>query len=553
VALTDSFLGARVLTSTDGYAWTKPTLSGGAPDVALTFGNNLFVAVGSFGNVSTSPDGIAWTARSNCGSLCLEDLLSVTWSGSGFAAVGEIGMVFTSPDGISWTRRTTPLGTAFGTNFRSAASSGSVFVAGGIAGSPLRGAIVYSTDGGVNWNTATVTPVSDFEFSRVIWDGTRFLATSFGGGVSGTWTSTNGSSWTQLTTNLAAFRLTPTGSGYVGTNGVGGVMTSSDAITWSPLTYNFVYPVITDILWMADRSEYLVVGGVTSGAFIATSTDTTTWHMRFTSDQMTSALWDGSRFVAIDFNGRVCTSADGVSWASDRTIPYTGGGTSTHMDIAWSGSRYVVVGSAGRIAISTDAITWTTPATYNAITWFVSVVWTGGEFAAITSDGGFYRSTDGTAWPPLATPIASSANLKDLAWSSTLSRYVAVASGGNVYYSDNGTTWTARTAATTNTLRSVIWAGTQFVAVGDSGTIVTSPDGDAWTSRSIASGPTFNAIAWVNSQLVAGANGGRVFVSGDGVSWTEETTDTTSAFMAVAASPTRVVAMGQTGRIVSRP
>jgi photosystem II stability/assembly factor-like uncharacterized protein len=196
---------------------------------------------------------------------------------------------------------------------------------------------------------------------------------------------------------------------------------------------------------------------------------------------------------------------------------------------------------------------WDTPATYNALTWFVSLIWTGGEFATITFDGGFYRSIDGTSWPTLATPIASNANLKDLAWSSTLSRYVAVASSGNIYFSDNGTTWTARPAAAPNNLRSVTWAGTQFVAVGDSGTIVTSPDGSTWTNRSIASGPTFNAVAWVNdSQLVAAANGGRVFVSGDGVSWTEQTTDTTFALSAIAASPTRVVAMGDKGRIVSR-
>jgi hypothetical protein len=556
VALTDSFTSSeRVLTSTDGYSWTKPTLTGTPPDVALTFGNNLFVAVGTRGGISTSPDGITWTARSSCGFGCLDDLLSVAWSGSGFAAVGEIGMVFTSPDGITWTSRSTPLGTGSSTKFRSVASSGSVFVAAGMRGDTFRGAIIYSTDGGVNWNVATVTPVSDFEFHRVIWDGSRFLATSSGSGVAGIWTSTDGASWTRLSTTSYINRITRTGTGYIATNGVSAMLTSTDAITWSePVSapYNFVYPSIKEILWMADRSEAMVVGGESQSGFIATSTstDATTWHARFTSDAFTSVLWDGSRFVAIDKNGRIYTSPDGVSWASQGIVP-NDGTLRIHGDIVWSGSRYVVVATHGRIISSTDLTTWGNAALYNALTNFVSATWNGTEFAAITS-GGFYRSSDGISWPALATASVGS-NLKDLAWSSALSRYVIVASGGNIYFSDNGTTWTTRAAAAPNNLRSVIWAGSQFVAVGDLGTIVTSPDGDAWTNRSIASGPTFNAVAYVNGQLIAAGSGGRIFVSSDAISWFESPSGTTRALLAIAASPSRVVAMGDTGDIVSRP
>jgi len=110
------------------------------------------------------------------------------------------------------------------------------------------------------------------------------------------------------------------------TNGVSAMLTSTDAVTWSaPVSapYNFVYPSIREILWLADRNEYLVVGGETESGFIATSTttDATVWHARFTSDPFTSVLWDGSRFIAIDDNGRVYTSADGVSWASQGIVP----------------------------------------------------------------------------------------------------------------------------------------------------------------------------------------------------------------------------------------
>jgi len=546
VALTDSFAsGGTVLTSTDGYSWTNPAYTGSPPYRDIVFGNSQFVAVGTFGIIATSPDGLAWTKRSDCGLFCLDDLFSIAWSGSGYAAVGENGMVFTSSDGTSWTSRATPLGASTSTVLRRVASSGTVFVASGHVATTIKGAIIYSTNGGVTWTSATITPTTGYEFDNVAWDGSRFLATAFGS-PAGIWTSTDGASWTQLTTNLIS-RLTPAGAGYIGTNGVGAILTSSDAVTWT-LTYNFVYPSISDILWMADRNEYLAVGGVTSGGFIATSTDAATWNARLASDKLTSVLWDGSKFLAIDFNGRLYTSVDGLSWASDRIIP-NDGVLRTHTDIAWSGSRYVVVASS-RILSSTDGMSWGNPF-FSSGTEFVSVIWSGAEFAAISYNGAIFRSSDGISWPPVGTSIASNASLADLARSST--RYVAVAAGGNVYFSDDGIAWTARPAAAPNNLRSVTWTGSQFVAVGEAGTIVTSADGDSWTNRSIASGPTFNAVAMANTQLVAAANGGRIFVSSNGVSWTEETTDTTLALFALAASPTRVVAMGQTGRIVSRP
>src|SRR5262249_35102441 len=157
------FPTTTVLTSGDGHSWTMPAFTGSPPSGDITFGNGLFVAAGGLGVIATSPDGVAWTKRSDCGFPCLNDLLAVPWSGSAFVAVGEAGMVFSSSDGTTWTSRTTPLGTGSNTRFRRVASSGSVFVAAGIRGDTLRGAIVYSSDG-ATWNVASVTPISDFEF-----------------------------------------------------------------------------------------------------------------------------------------------------------------------------------------------------------------------------------------------------------------------------------------------------------------------------------------------------------------------------------------------------
>src|SRR5688572_19372451 len=237
VAISDDFTSAnRVLRSTDAHTWSHATITGTPPPFEdLVFGNNLFVAVGSFAQVVTSPDGLAWTSRSSC--ACLDDLLSVAWSGSAFVAVGEAGIVRRSSDGITWTAPTTPPALTAGTltKLRSVATSGTTFVAVGADAGTLDGAIVYSLNGGVDWATATVTPPSDFEFEKVAWDGARFIAHSFGIDEGGIWSSADGTSWTRLTENLIT-ELTPTpgaGAAYIGHNGVAAMKTSNDAITWT--------------------------------------------------------------------------------------------------------------------------------------------------------------------------------------------------------------------------------------------------------------------------------------------------------------------------------
>ena len=552
VALTEENLlpGRRVLTSSDGHTWSHPSYTGSPSFGDIVFGNGLFVAVGdSPVQVATSPDGVTWTTRLN--SFGGPDLYSVAWSGSAFVAVGEGGFVRRSSDGVTWTAPTTPpvLGAGTLSQLRSVAGDGVHFAAVGADHATLDGAIFHSADGGVTWTAATVTPASDFEFQKVVWDGARFLAASgIGVGTAGVWTSTDGAAWTQLTSNTIS-KLTPAGSGaYIGTNGVGMMRTSTDAINWTN-RYDFVHNAITDVLWMQDRGEYLVTGSASdSRGFIATSTDAITWHARYTSDRRTAALWDGSRFVSIDSPGRVHTSADGVSWASSNIIP-AGGITRVYNDIAWSGSQYVAVG-LDQIVSSPDASNWTSH--LFTLREFVDATWNGTEFAAITRNREIFRSATGTSWPVSGTGIGSSGSLNDLAWSDTLTRYVAVGSGGNVFFSDDGTSWTPRTAGT-GSLRSVTWDGSQYVAVGDGGAVFTSATANTWVDRSIAAGPTFNAVAFVNNQLIAVGNGGRIFVSSNGINWTEETSGTTLNLFAVAASPARAVAMGDTAVIVSRP
>jgi len=91
----------NVLTSTDGITWighrsgTSHFLRG------VSYAAGQYVAVGYGGTILTSTDGVVWTLRSSAGGA-IEDVVH----GSGrFVVVG--GDILTSPDGVAWTSQRT--------------------------------------------------------------------------------------------------------------------------------------------------------------------------------------------------------------------------------------------------------------------------------------------------------------------------------------------------------------------------------------------------------------------------------------------------------------
>jgi hypothetical protein len=83
--------------------------------VSITYGNGLFVAVGSTGTgdrVMTSPDGITWTSRTSAAD---NNWGGVAYGNGQFVAVSFNGTdrVMTSPDGITWTARSSSVANAW--------------------------------------------------------------------------------------------------------------------------------------------------------------------------------------------------------------------------------------------------------------------------------------------------------------------------------------------------------------------------------------------------------------------------------------------------------
>src|SRR3990170_8573205 len=91
-----------ILTSTDGINWTKRESGTLNPLNRITYADGKFIAVGWGGTILTSTDGIAWTSRASGNTSSLN---GIAYGNSAFVAVGDSGIILTSADGITWTAR----------------------------------------------------------------------------------------------------------------------------------------------------------------------------------------------------------------------------------------------------------------------------------------------------------------------------------------------------------------------------------------------------------------------------------------------------------------
>ena len=139
VVINRASLPPPIYTSSDGNSWTART--SGIPSqvfYGITYGNNIFVAVGSNGTILTSSDGISWTSRTSGTSSPLN---GVTIGNDLFVTIGATGTILSSSDGTSWNQRTSGVtnqlkGLTFGNN---------IFLAVGVSGT-----ILTSSDG-ISW------------------------------------------------------------------------------------------------------------------------------------------------------------------------------------------------------------------------------------------------------------------------------------------------------------------------------------------------------------------------------------------------------------------
>jgi hypothetical protein len=93
--------GTGIYYSVDGVTWNSQVLSGEATLRAITYANNLFVAVADQSTIWYSSDGKNWTiATGLSGEANFND---ITYANNTFVAVADEGTIWWSSDGKQWT------------------------------------------------------------------------------------------------------------------------------------------------------------------------------------------------------------------------------------------------------------------------------------------------------------------------------------------------------------------------------------------------------------------------------------------------------------------
>ena len=120
-----------------------------------------------------------------------------------------------------------------------------------------------------------------------------------------------------------------------------------------------------------------------------------------------------------------------------------------------------------------------------------------------------------------------------------------------------GTTWTSRTAATSNSWRSIAYGNGRFVAVSNTGTgtrVMSSTDGVTWstTSTGVPDG-NFSDVTWDGTNFIAVTNSSqtsttdRAITSTDGINWTSRSFPVARNMQAVTCSNSICVAVANNG------
>jgi len=505
-------LFGTIVTSVDGLTWTTPSAGGSEDLYGVAYSDGLWVAVGESGTIRTSPDGDTWTTRT---SPVPDDLTDIAWNGSLFVAVGTDGVIITSPDGIAWSVRVS--GTS--DSFTAVASNASMMVASTFP-YPGSTSAIYTSSDGVSW---TQQAPGIGTFYDIIHAGGQWVAASSYSVAR----SVDGVSWNVSSNgpgNPIGFlqSLIHDGSQYVAVGSFpdGSVYTSPDAISWSLRASE------QEIRAIARRpSDGRLVAVATSDVSMISTDHGASWEFGgldiFASTLFLDVEWFAplNAFVALVQEGAnegIYTSNDGLAWTRLANAPLNGrlGASPTQLiSVGWD-----VVGEG--IATSVDGVTWVTTYTTPVTESLQDAFWSGLQFTAVGENGTIVTSSDGTSWTKQASGITEIL----YGAASSPSRLVVVGASGTILTSDNnGANWAQQTSGTPYALRSVAWTGAEFVAIGNNGTAVRSTDGLSWTVQAtpytdvlFGSDPFhLKAVLWTDSggRLVAAGTRGLVTTS----------------------------------------
>lgn len=519
--------GEAIATTFDLASWTIRYDS--ASLESITYGSSGgFVAVGRYGRISTSGDGVIFTNRLPKGRD--DDLENVRFVNGTYYAVGDRGIFMTSSNGVDWTIRDA------GVNDLNAVTvNGSTVVVAGRYGT------ILVSDGGETWTSRDAG--SSIWFKAAAYGNGRYVLV----GASGTiLTSTDTNAWTQIDSGTTS-EFNDVGwhnnSYFIAAGNAGTVSTSPDGIAW---TTQILSPDAG--LWGSgyggggypgQTAGYIVVG---TGGALFISWDALNWSLRSTGTTKTlyQVAYGSYRFAAVGDLGVVVGTNDiDAGWG-----PMVSGATTYNNfgGVAFGPTtgavQAVVTGLYGVFAKSADGIAWSTQ-TIPYSTFLPSDLVYGTTDAGIDlfvavgySTDIALTSPDGLNW----TQRDAGSGGYGYSGAAIIDRTIYAVSYGRIASSPTGEDWTIRDLGLTSQLygitSGVIDGGTIIVAVGENGLVLRYPDAGGWdvvlssAIETSLSGISLFDVDWNGKLFVAvgyddtNITRGTILTSPDGRNWT---------------------------------
>jgi hypothetical protein len=288
------------------------------------------------------------------------------------------------------------------------------------------------------------------------------------------------------------------------------------------------------------------------------------------SDDIWCATYADGTFAATTNQGKILTSADGLTWSSQTVASGT-----WLVSIAYGNGKWVAVGAGGTIVVSSDLQNWVyaTSATTNKLN---GVLYNGTIWAAVGEADTIITSPDAITWTVQTVPAALglSGFLHGITWDQTNNVFLITGSetGTNTspYGNYSGGVMLQMTSSgaisetippTSSPLESVMYESTltpNTVVVGDNGVIFSGSYGASTPTIASVPNVTYRGVTYGNGYWVAAGAQGTLLSSTDGVNWTQRfsgnspQTLTTATLLGATYSSTlqRFVVVGSGGTIL---
>lgn len=484
-------------TACRAWQWANPLPQGNTLN-SVTYANCLWVAVGDFGAIITSPDGVNWSVRN---SGVTTDLKDSAWGNGTWVAVGYQDTILTSADGVTWNLSHSGVSI---NNLDTVSYGAGLFVASGYN----VGSWTVTSENGTSWTQQGLGGFSD-----ILWDGERFIGVS--NSVS---TSIDGITWSVLSF-WGPWKIAWNGALYVGVGAGGtGVGVSLDAKNWTSHIFGDNYEIYGVGY---GNGLFMAVGRYSSGTdsvYVAeTSTNGIIWdeHVLSAPDVPTAVAWGPSRFITVGNNGCLLSSSNGSSWSDSNAVSL-----STLNAITQGEGQFVVVGEEGAILTSPDAVVWTLRALRPGYI-LRDVVFSAGRYVAVGWWDTIVSSLDGIIWT--YNTAGTGSHLQGVTFAN--GQFVAVGYGVAAT-SPDGVSWTVQVLDQPISLNCVIWTGAGYFAAGAMCT-ATSVDGLHWQITLLEEKYDFQDVLWDGQKFVAVGSLGNepegtsaiIMTSADGTTW----------------------------------